>query len=146
MEAIKLITGIGEPLLGRVLVIDALRAKTGEVPLRSSRATSTPRPVDRPVTPHVSVAEVAAEVAAGARLLDVREDAEVAAGMMPGAAHVPLAQVLADPAALGADRVVVICQVGARARRAAEALRAAGADAVVLAGGMDAWNAQEPAR
>lgn len=146
MEAIKLITGIGEPLLGRVLVIDALRAKTGEVPLRSARATATARPVDRPVVPYVSVAEVAAEVAAGARLLDVREDAEVAVGMIPGAQHLPLAKVLADPAAFGADRTVVICQVGARALRAAVALRATGADAVVLSGGMDAWNAQEPAR
>ncbi len=39
-EAIKLLTGIGEPLLGRVLVIDALRARTSEVPLRPSRTTS----------------------------------------------------------------------------------------------------------
>lgn len=148
MEAIKLITGIGEPLLGRVLVIDALRAKTGEVPLRSSRATAPAAPlaapVEQPAVPHIGVTDVDAEVATGARLLDVREDAEVAAGMIPGAQHVPLAQVLADPAALGADRVVVICQVGARARRAAIALRASGADAVVLTGGMDAWNSQEP--
>ena len=39
----------------------------------------------------------------------------------------------------------MICQAGVRARRAAEALRAAGADVVVLAGGMDAWNAASPA-
>ena len=146
MEAIKLITGIGEPLLGRVLVIDALRAKTGEVPLRSARATAPSAPVEQPPVPHIAVADVDAEVAAGARLLDVREDAEVAVGMIPGAQHLPLAKVLADPAAFGADRPVVICQVGARALRAAVALRAAGADAIVLSGGMDAWNAQEPAR
>ncbi|MEV7632285.1 ThiF family adenylyltransferase [Microbacterium sp. NPDC089318] len=146
MEAIKLITGIGDPLLGRVLVIDALRARTSEVPLRSSRATAPPAPVEQPAVPHIAAADVDAEVVSGARLLDVREDAEVAAGMIPGAQHIPLAQVLADPAALGAERTVVICQVGARARRAAVALRAAGADAVVLSGGMDAWNAQEPTR
>ncbi|QMU96311.1 hypothetical protein FVO59_03120 [Microbacterium esteraromaticum] len=139
MEAIKLITGIGDPLLGRVLVIDALRARVNEVPLRPSRASAPAAPVDRAA--HITVAELDAEVASGARLLDVREDAEIATGMIAGARHVPLAQVLADPASLGADRVVVICQVGARARRAADALRAAGADAVVLAGGMDAWNA-----
>ncbi|MFJ6654256.1 HesA/MoeB/ThiF family protein [Microbacterium sp. NPDC091313] len=34
-EAIKLVTGAGEPLLGRIAVIDALRARTTEVPLRS---------------------------------------------------------------------------------------------------------------
>src|SRR6478735_4383075 len=37
-EAVKLITGIGEPLLGRVLVIDALRGRTDEVPLRPAAA------------------------------------------------------------------------------------------------------------
>lgn len=142
MEAIKLITGIGDPLLGRVLVIDALRARTGEVPLRSSRATAPVQQVEQP--PHVAVTELEAEVAAGAALLDVREDAEVATGMIPGAQHMPLAQVLADPT--GDGRIIVICQVGARARRAAVALRAAGADAVVLAGGMDAWNAARPER
>lgn len=139
MEAIKLITGIGDPLLGRVLVIDALRARTSEVPLRSSRATA---PVPQAETaPHITVADLDSEVASGSRLLDVREDAEVVTGMIPGAQHVPLATVLADPGAAGNGRVVVICQVGARARRAAVALRAAGADAVVLAGGMDAWAA-----
>ncbi|MGX1792669.1 ThiF family adenylyltransferase [Microbacterium sp. NPDC055312] len=143
MEAIKLITGIGDPLLGRVLVIDALRAKTGEVPLRSSRAQATqaaPPSAPRPQPPHVTVADLGAESDAGALLLDVREDAEVASGMIPGATHVPLAQVLADPSAIDPGRIVVICQAGVRARRAAEALRAVGADAVVLTGGMDAWN------
>src|SRR5690606_35038563 len=33
-ETVKLVTGVGEPLLGRVLVIDALRARIDEVPLR----------------------------------------------------------------------------------------------------------------
>ncbi|MDR5698203.1 ThiF family adenylyltransferase [Agromyces aerolatus] len=40
-EAVKLITGIGEPLLGRVLVIDALRARQREVPLRAAQTTAT---------------------------------------------------------------------------------------------------------
>jgi len=35
-EAIKLVAGIGEPLLGRVLVIDALRSRQREVPIRPS--------------------------------------------------------------------------------------------------------------
>lgn len=143
MEAIKLITGIGEPLLGRVLVIDALRAKSSEVPLRPARARAVPIPEPNPATatPHIAVAELIAESDAGALLLDVREDAEVSTGMIPGATHVPLAQVLADPSSIALGRVVVICQAGVRARRAADALRTAGVDAVVLAGGMDAWNA-----
>ncbi|MFJ4046328.1 ThiF family adenylyltransferase [Microbacterium sp. NPDC089987] len=145
MEAIKLITGIGDPLLGRVLVIDALRAKTSEVPLRSSRARPTATSDSKPTTPHITVADLPTESEAGTLLIDVREDAEIATGMIPGATHVPLAQVLAEPSAIDPRRTVVICQAGVRARRAAEALRAVGADAVVLAGGMDAWNAALPA-
>ncbi|UNK71428.1 ThiF family adenylyltransferase [Microbacterium sp. H1-D42] len=155
MEAIKLITGIGEPLLGRVLVIDALRAKVSEVPLRSSRAVSDDggaAPVSAPVSARstipaavvdVTIADLAAEADAGALLLDVREAVEVAGGMIPGARHVPLGEVLADPEAMGAERIVVICHAGGRARRAAEALRAVGADAVVLTGGMVAWDAEQ---
>ncbi|WP_193596952.1 ThiF family adenylyltransferase [Microbacterium sp. YJN-G] len=146
MEAIKLITGIGEPLLGRVLVIDALRARTSEVPLRPARAqaAASVAAASAPDPAHITVADLAAEAAAGALLLDVREHAEVAAGMVPGARHLPLAEVLAEPAALGSERIVVICQAGVRARRAAVVLREAGADAVVLAGGMDAWHAEHP--
>lgn len=152
MEAIKLITGIGDPLLGRVMVIDALRARSSEVPLRSSRATASrasagsTQPVAHPPAPQVRVSDLAAEIAGGAALLDVREDVEVAAGMITGAQHVPLARVLAEPEAIDGGRIVVICQAGVRARRAADALRAAGRDAVVLAGGMDAWAAQESPR
>lgn len=147
MEAIKLITGIGDPLLGRVLVIDALRAKVDEVPLRSAGATaSAPAQSEQPAPPpQIAVAAVADEADAGAMMLDVREDAEVATGMIPGSQHLPLGELLADPGAVGDGRIVVICQAGMRARRAAAALRAAGADAVVLTGGMDAWNAEQSA-
>lgn len=41
-EAIKLIVGAGETLLGRVLVLDSLTARWSEVPLRSARRSSTP--------------------------------------------------------------------------------------------------------
>lgn len=59
--------------------------------------------------------------------------------MIPGSHHIPLAQLLADPGQV-AGPVVVICQVGARARRAAEALAAVGVSATVLAGGIVAWD------
>ena len=143
MEAIKLIAGIGEPLLGRVLLIDALRGRMNEVPLRpraASASTRTPVPAAVPV-PHLPPDELGAELAAGSTVLDVREAAEVAGGMIPGARHAPLAQVLGRPEEFVAPgRVVVVCQRGARAVRAAAALRSAGADAVVLTGGMDAWS------
>lgn len=145
MEAIKLLAGIGEPLFGRVLLIDALRGRMSEAPLRGSRAaTADTAPRSAPAgVPHVDVAALAAEVAAGASVLDVREAAEVATGMIPGAEHVPLSAVLAAPARFAdTGRIVVVCQAGTRAARAARALRAAGADAVVLTGGMMAWAAR----
>lgn len=148
-EAIKLITGSGDPLFGRVLLVDGLRAQTREVPLRPSRQ----RPADSArqlaehsaAPPTISAEHLAALIARGATpaLLDVREDHEVAESAIAGIRHVPLADVLVDPAALAAGHVVVICGSGGRATRAARALNRAGADAVVLDGGMRAWRARE---
>ncbi|PWH05485.1 molybdopterin-synthase adenylyltransferase [Brachybacterium endophyticum] len=127
MEAIKLICGIGDSLLGRMLVLDALGARTREVPLTAAERS---RPIPR--------VDVAAAEREGALFLDVREDAEVTSGMLPGALHIPLARVLTDPAQVPVDRsVVVYCQRGPRSRVAAHALAAAHprADIRVLAGG-----------
>jgi sulfur-carrier protein adenylyltransferase/sulfurtransferase len=135
LEAIKLITGVGESLLGRVLVIDGLRSTQREVRLAAARAQPQPAPG--------RAREVATDAIADASVLDVRESDEVATGMIPGARHVPLARVLADPGAAAGDDgpTVVVCHSGARAHHAAAAMRAAGLDAVVLAGGMLAWRA-----
>lgn len=137
-EVVKLVTGLGEPLLGRVLVIEGLRSRQREVPLRPSRASAAPAP---PAPRRVDLAGMRAAAAAGAVLLDVREAEEHATGMIPGAVPAPLAGVLADPAAVGGRAVVVVCEGGTRATRAAEALLSVGADAVVLDGGMRAWRA-----
>ncbi|OJU38645.1 MAG: hypothetical protein BGN97_09585 [Microbacterium sp. 69-10] len=134
-EALKLITGIGRPLLGRIAMIDALAGTVREAPLRASRATASAPPSD-------AVVEVD-DPADGAVVIDVREAEEVARGMLPGARHVPLATLLGslDSTAveLAGSEVVMVCQVGARARRAAQALRERGVDAVVLRGGMDGY-------
>ena len=155
IETIKLLTGTGEPLLGRVLVIDALRGRTSEVPLRpagidatatagappaaasasASASTSAPAAI-----PQLSPAETAAAQRAGAVLVDVREPWETAQGTIPGSVLVPLADLLADPARAGTGPVVVVCQAGLRAQRAAAALRDAGIEASVLAGGIVAWD------
>lgn len=136
LEAIKLLTGVGESLLGRVLVIDGLRAVQREVRIRSARAGARAAAPPR-------VREVDAEALSRARVLDVREGDEVAAGMIPGALHVPLAAVLADPRAAAGEGgpTVVVCRTGPRAHAAAAALQAVGVDAAVLAGGMLAWDA-----
>src|SRR5580693_6135448 len=75
-------------------------------------------------------------------LLDVREDDEWAAGYAPGARHIPLGQLGARTAEIPQDEVVyVICRSGARSARAAQALSAAGWDAINVAGGMQDWAA-----
>jgi adenylyltransferase/sulfurtransferase len=163
IEAIKLLTGIGEPLLGRVLLIDSLRARQREVPLlpahaaapensdaapaatpENSDAAPAPSPVPAagvapPAPMHVSPTLLDDSRAAGAIVLDVREPHETAGGTIAGALLVPLGDVLADPAALGPGPFVVVCQAGIRAERAAVALLGAGASASVLTGGMAAW-------
>lgn len=145
-ETVKLLTGVGDPLLGRVLIVDALRGRTDEVPLRAASAAPPAPPVLEAPIPHIDLAAAFAAQAAGATLLDVREPHETSAGVLPGAVEVPLGLLLADPSAVGAAQVVVVCQVGVRAERAARALRGAGVEASVLAGGMDAWDAAARAR
>jgi len=155
-EAIKLITGIGEPLLGRIQVLDALAGGWREVALcrRPGRMPVTAL-IDyelfcgvRPPTgddsasgglggPELSADELVAE--GTPNLIDVREPFEHELVHIDGARLVPLAQLLADPAALGKGPFVVYCKTGIRSQRAAEALRAAGADAVSLRGGIQAW-------
>ncbi|MEV4689298.1 ThiF family adenylyltransferase [Microbacterium sp. LWH3-1.2] len=152
-ETVKLVTGVGEPLFGRVLVIDALRGRTDEVPLRpatdratdaatpaSAEAPTAPRLRAAPAIPQLSPAEALAAQHAGTTLLDVREPFETERGVIPGSVLLPLGDVLADPSGVGATAVIVVCQVGMRAQRAAVALRGAGVEASVLAGGIDAWN------
>lgn len=141
-EAIKLLTGIGDPLLGRVLVLDALRARQTEVPLRPARGgsvTAPAEPMSGTVIPALTAAELRQAQAAGARLVDVREPWETADGGVPGSHEVPLDALLADPRAAGPGPLVLICARGVRARRAADALLAVGIDASVLDGGLAAW-------
>lgn len=151
-EAIKLIAGIGEPLLGRVLVLDGLGARQREVPLRGTAGAQTtdaaaagsasapPRPAHvHPITA-VGPSALVDEHLGRTLVVDVREAHEVATGMIPGARHIPLADLLADPAAIPGP-VIVVCQTAIRSRRAAEALRDAGVEAAILAGGMEAWTA-----
>ncbi|SDH97089.1 ThiF family adenylyltransferase [Agrococcus jejuensis] len=146
LEAVKLVTGIGEPLLGRVAVIDALRARQTEVPLRAAGATPAATPTTPAPVPHLTPADAATARAAGATILDVREPHETAAGSIPGSVLLPLDTLLADPAAVGDGPVVVVCQRGARALQAARALRDLGVEASVLAGGIEALRPDDALR
>ncbi|WP_432496392.1 molybdopterin-synthase adenylyltransferase MoeB [Kineococcus auxinigenes] len=158
-EAVKLITGAGESLLGRVLVHDALA-----MTWRTLRLAPDPRrapvtelvdavqvcPVDVADVPEVDAAELdrrLRERAAGRGefvLVDVREPAEHAASAIPGSVLVPLADLLADPARVPADRPLVLhCAGGTRSAQALRALREHGrTDVVHLRGGIAAWDAR----
>ncbi|WP_127792728.1 ThiF family adenylyltransferase [Agromyces sp. LHK192] len=61
-EAVKLITGIGEPLLGRVLVIDALRGRQREIPLIATSDAPAPAARTGSVAPACDVAPTAAAI------------------------------------------------------------------------------------
>lgn len=147
-EAVKLICGFGEPLVGRILLVDALSQRTREIPLRPAGAHLPPverEPVREmvPLTEH-SAEEVAAMLHGEAPvLLDVREPAEHELGTVPGALLVPVGEVLAWEELdhhLPDGPVVVYCKAGPRARRAAAHLVRMGRDDVsVMTGGILAW-------
>jgi len=162
-EAIKLITGVGESLAGRLLLVDAARMdfrtvrlqRDPQCPACGTReitelvdydALCGAAPTDeeergvREITPR----ELAAKLARGEAfdLLDVREPHEFQLARIPGARLVPLgAFALAVPSLDPEREVVVHCHHGVRSAAAAEYLQAQGFRRVWnLAGGIDRWS------
>ncbi|WP_454809265.1 rhodanese-like domain-containing protein [Paenarthrobacter nitroguajacolicus] len=75
-----------------------------------------------------------------AQVLDVREDVELAEGMIPGALHIPMGQLQARLSELDpAVPVIAVCRSGNRSARVADALNGAGYTADTMGGGMIAW-------
>jgi rhodanese-related sulfurtransferase len=88
----------------------------------------------------VTASDVAELVAAGALLVDVREDDEWADGHAPDAILLPMSQFSARVNEIPSDRLIIcVCHVGGRSARVADALNEAGWQAVNLTGGMEAW-------
>jgi adenylyltransferase/sulfurtransferase len=156
-EALKLITGVGEPLIGRLLVYDALEMRFQE--LRAARRADCPVCGDAPTITtmqdplptagvrHMTVSELAALLratpSATPRLIDVREPYEYAAGHLAGAVNIPLGQLPQRLAELGDAAPVLICRSGGRSLAACKIALAAGVAAPAnLEGGMLAWAAQ----
>lgn len=127
-ETVKLITGAGKPLTGRMLIVDALDMTTTEIPLAPA-AEQTP----------VSVTAVTREQIADATVVDVRRDDEVADHPAPLAVvHVPFDQ-LDTFAPEAGRRIVTLCRTGPRSVKAAQRLAASGHDVVgYLDGGVHA--------
>jgi molybdopterin/thiamine biosynthesis adenylyltransferase/rhodanese-related sulfurtransferase len=161
-EVLKLLLGAGEPLVGRLLLVDALRmemrtirtAKNPACAVCGARPTLT-RLVDyeafcagRPGTAlrETSPEELAGRLASGGDgdvpfLLDVREPYEIPARALAASVNIPLA---ALPSRLDdvprARDVVVYCESGARSARALAILEASGhVRASHLAGGIARW-------
>jgi adenylyltransferase/sulfurtransferase len=161
-EAIKLIVGVGQPLLGRLLTYDALELRFSEFRFarRSDCAVCGERPsILEPADPpgfctleemqqvrHISASELAQALASGAaphRLIDVREPAEFVTGHLPGAINIPLAQIERSGAMLPRhDTLVFMCRSGARSLKACALARRAGVEEPLqLDGGLLAWKA-----
>ena len=90
--------------------------------------------------PEVSPSQAQQLIESAAQLVDVRTDAEYAAGHIPGALHVPLADVRSEAAGLDRDKpLVVYCRSGERSGMAADAFAASGWDAHSIEGGLLQW-------
>ncbi len=168
-EAVKLLMGIGEPLVGSLMVYDALDMeyrkirvrKDPECPLCGKNPTITGL-IDYDAFCGV-VSEEAQEAAAGSTILatelkakmdagedfllvDVREPAEFEIVSIPGAVLIPKGDILNGSALaqLPQDRQIVLhCKSGVRSAEALAALKAAGlANSVHVQGGVLAWQAQ----
>ncbi len=162
-EAIKLITGIGEPLLGRLMVYDALEMTYRTVKIRKD--TSTPK-----ITELIDyeqfcgvVSDEAAQAATGSTitprelrewldsgkklaLIDVREPVEWDIVHIDGAELIPQSSINSGEglAKLPQDRMPVLyCKTGVRSAAALAVVTRAGfSDAVHLQGGIVAWAEQ----
>ena len=88
----------------------------------------------------VTPSELETALAAGARIVDVRESDEYVAGHVAGAVHVALGTVPDNVEAFRGDGpVYVICLGGARSMRACEFVGEHGIEAINVAGGTREW-------
>jgi molybdopterin/thiamine biosynthesis adenylyltransferase/rhodanese-related sulfurtransferase len=161
-EALKLILGIGEPLIGRLVHFDALKMKFREFnlkrdpdcPVCGERPTIT-EPIDyetfchgapdlTKAVPQIPVRELERRMNLGQPfvLLDVREPFEFEMARIEGANLIPLGELPARWQELDREKeIFVFCHSGVRSERAAEFLRSAGFSKVAnVAGGIDAWS------
>jgi adenylyltransferase/sulfurtransferase len=162
-EAIKLLARIGEPLIGRFIVYDALRMRFRELKLR--RDPHCPACGDHPSISTLTEYEGYCELGAGSsaprstmditvkelkermdrgdapRVIDVREPHEHAICNIPGAELIPAAQFAQRLDEFDKDsEIVVHCKSGGRSSRAVEMMKARGfKNARNLTGGVLAW-------
>ena len=165
-EAVKIITGIGTTLSGRLLLFDALKMSFRELKLRPSPERpqidalidyqefcgvggSAPGQEEAGAVDNISVTELKALLDSGAEdvlLLDVRNPPEAEIATIPGAVLVPLDQIESGAALeqvrelAAGKRLYAHCKLGGRSAKALIALKREGINGINVAGGIDAWS------
>jgi len=166
LEVLKLILGVGDPLVGRLVLFDALDFKFRELAVQKDphcavcgAAPTITAPVDYEAfcqirgaepddndgsgAPTISVEDFHRRRRAGERLnlLDVREGYEAQIAEIPGAIRFPLSELPARLHELdSADTYTLHCHKAGRSLEAYKTLRKAGFGRLqILAGGIDAW-------
>ncbi|MGA2571415.1 MAG: molybdopterin-synthase adenylyltransferase MoeB [Terracidiphilus sp.] len=168
-ETIKLLLGKGSPLVGRLLLVDALNMRFRELKLRKNPECpvcgahpSVTRLIDyqqfcgvKPAAkeentvkngiPQITVTDLKRRIDAGEDLfiLDVREPFEYQIANI-GGKLIPMNEVAKRLAEIDRDREIIVhCKMGGRSQRVAEFLRQSGYEKVAnLAGGIQAWSDQ----
>ncbi|MFQ3671671.1 MAG: molybdopterin-synthase adenylyltransferase MoeB [Verrucomicrobiia bacterium] len=166
IETIKLIIGQGDPLIGRLLIFDALKMKFKELkvrkdpncPICGTHPTITSlidydqfcgtAPVDAPahrsaVIPEISPLDLKAKLDAGEKIvvLDVREPHEFKICALPGAKLIPVNDLAQRAHELDStDEIVIYCKGHQRTEQAFRLLQNAGFKRLrALEGGIEAW-------
>ncbi|KWW99313.1 adenylyltransferase/sulfurtransferase MoeZ [Carbonactinospora thermoautotrophica] len=164
-EAIKIITGIGEPLVGRLMVYDALEMTFKSVKVRKDPecalcgknptitelidyeafcGTLTPEAAEAAKDSTISVKQLKEMMDRGEDflLVDVREPNEYEIVKIPGSVLIPKGEFLTGEALekLPQDKKIVLhCKTGGRSAECLAIAKNAGFDAVHVAGGVIAW-------
>ncbi|HEX6904478.1 MAG TPA: molybdopterin-synthase adenylyltransferase MoeB [Thermoanaerobaculia bacterium] len=165
-EVIKLIVGAGDPLIGRLVLFDALKLKFRELKLRKSQECPicSENPTQRELIDYqelcgiapreesveedfeISVQELKRWLDEGRQvtILDVRNPPEYEVCRLEGAKLIPLPELPNRLNELDPSEVIVAhCHHGARSARAVELMRQRGfSRAINLAGGIDEWSLQ----
>ena len=168
-EAIKVLTGVGEPLVGSLMVYDALDMSYRKIKVRKDPdcvlcganptitglidyddfcGTVSQEAQDAAAGSTITVKELSDWLAAEKpiHLVDVREPAEFEIVKIPGSILVPKGEIVSGQALvdLPQDRQIVLyCKTGVRSAEALAAVKAAGfKDAVHVYGGVSAWQKQ----
>jgi rhodanese-related sulfurtransferase len=165
-ETVKLIMGIGEPLIGRFLIYDALKMKFRELKLRKDPdcpvcgthptvtalidydqfcgiVPAAPEPTTVNTATEITSVELKQRLDRGDKLkiVDVREPNEYQINRIPGSELIPLGDVPKRYNELDSDEEIVVqCKMGGRSAKAADFLRSVGFKRVLnLKGGILDW-------